>query len=145
MAVLNLLVAYEREEGRLAFLQWLLLAFIFPGLSADEALSIHEKLRNFVAAEMRTGALRFAWVLPAGMLCLAGLALYIPFILSFPPRPRILLIASVPVFLSGAIGMEMIGGILEEANGVHSWATAWPPAWRRQWRDSASGAISIRI
>lgn len=121
IALMNLLVAAEKKgESRAAFLQWFILSLAFFAVSCDEMLALHEKIGNLFPREMLTGALRFAWVLPAGVVCLIGLVLYIPFIRSFPGRARVYLIASAVVFLSGAIGMEMIGGMIEEANGVHN-------------------------
>ncbi|WP_146214728.1 hypothetical protein [Azospirillum thermophilum] len=121
IGLVNLFVAAEKaDESRTAVLQWLILSLAFFAISCDEMLALHEKIGNLFPAEMLTGVLRFAWVLPGGILCLIGLVLYIPFIRGFPGRARVYLIASAVVFLSGAIGLEMVGGMIEEANGVHN-------------------------
>ncbi|WP_207459689.1 hypothetical protein [Azospirillum sp. SYSU D00513] len=120
IAALNLIVALERRrDGRLPFLQWFSLSVIFLVFSVDEALSFHEKMGNLLPEGMKTGFTYFRWVIPAGIACLIGLVFYIPFILGFPGKARMLLIASAGVFLSGAIGMEMLGGaIVEGTDGV---------------------------
>src|SRR3546814_3115521 len=48
------------------------------------------------------------------VLCLAGLACFLPFILGFKGLDRALLIGSAIVFLSGAVGVEMLGGMEAE-------------------------------
>lgn len=80
---------------------------LFFLLSADEALSFHEKLSGRLTG---LGGLHFAWVIPAAAVCLAGLVAAIPFLRALSPRVRVLMLASAGVFLFGALGMEAIGG-----------------------------------
>jgi hypothetical protein len=97
---------------RLRF-HWVLLAAIFLALSADEACSVHEALSGRLTAGLGTsGALHFAWVIPAMLACAVGLMLFIPFIMSFPPRLRTWLLVSAAAFLTGAIGMEIAAGAI---------------------------------
>ena len=56
--------------------------------------------------------------LPALIACVIGLACFMPFILGFKGVDRALLLGSAVVFLSGAIGMEMIGGSVAEVAGI---------------------------
>jgi hypothetical protein len=107
-------IALEKHAAgdRLRF-HWVLLALIFLALSADEACSMHEALSGRLTSGLGTsGALHFAWVIPAMLVCAAGLVLFIPLIMSFPPRLRTWLLVSAAAFLTGAIGMEMAAGAI---------------------------------
>jgi hypothetical protein len=100
---------------------WLFLAALFLLLSLDEFSGIHEKISAGLASQFdNTGLFYFAWAAPAGLLALLGLAAFIPFIRSFPPRLAMLLMLSAAIFLFGAVGMEMVGGAMAEAAGVES-------------------------
>ncbi len=112
------IVALERWAAgdRLRF-HWAILSVLFFALSADEACSVHEALSGPLTAGLGTsGWLHFAWVIPAGFACAAGLVFYAPFIMSFPGHLRFWLIASAAAFLTGAIGMEMAAGALGAAS-----------------------------
>ncbi len=102
---------YRRE--RLIGAQWTLLGVVFFGLSADEALSVHELLSAPVGSSLGTsGFLTFAWVLPVAALCLLGLVAFIPFLRALPGRARATMLLAAALFIGGAIGMELIGGKL---------------------------------
>jgi hypothetical protein len=120
LALLAIAVQVKRESLFKA-LPWLILAGFFFALSLDEIATIHEWLSASLSAHMNnTGLFYFAWTLPALVVCLAGLACFVPFILGFNGVDRTLLIGSAVVFLSGAIGMEMLGGAEAELSGVTS-------------------------
>jgi hypothetical protein len=100
---------------------WYFLGFLFLLLSFDEFAGLHEKLSSALAARSaNTGLLYFAWAAPAGILSLVGLAAFIPFIRSFPTSLAVLLVVSAALFLGGAVGLEMVGGSVAEAEGVES-------------------------
>jgi hypothetical protein len=108
-----------KREGLFKALPWLLLSAAFFFVSLDESISLHEWLSAAIGARVNnTGMFYFVWAVPALVLCLAGLACFLPFILSFKGLDRALLIGSAAVFLSGAIGMEMIGGSVAEVAGI---------------------------
>lgn len=108
------IVALEKQAAgdRLRF-HWSLIALVFLALSADEACSMHEAISGRLTAGLDTsGALHFAWVIPAGLASAAGLVFFIPFIRAFPARLRSWLVVSAAAFLAGAIGMEMAAGAI---------------------------------
>lgn len=119
-ALLLLLIALQvNSQSRLKALPWFLLAAIFAVLSLDEIATLHEGLSAFLSARMdNSGLFYFAWTVPALIVCVAGLVCFVPFILSFKGVDRVLLVGSAIVFLSGAIGMEMLGGAEAETGGV---------------------------
>ncbi len=90
---------------------WMVLAIIFACLSLDEALSIHEKLIEPVRALFNTsGFLYYAWVIPGAIFVLAFLLGFFKFIKVLPPTTKRLFLTAGTVFVSGAIGMELLSG-----------------------------------
>lgn len=100
-------------------LYWLILSCVFGVLSLDEALSFHERLSDPVKNHLNTtGVFYFAWVIPALAACAVGALAYIPFLRSLPGKTMIFFIFAAVIFLSGAIGIEMIGGFYAEKSGI---------------------------
>ena len=101
------LPARDPAERRL----WLVLAATFVYLAADEALAIHERLIGPVRTHLHTGGLLFfAWIVPYLVAVLALAMWAAPKFWRLGNRFRILFGLSAVVFLSGAVGMEMLGG-----------------------------------
>ena len=100
---------------------WLLLAGIFLFLSADEAASVHEKvLRVMQSLHHFTGVFHFPWVIP-GMLLVVCLGLYYArFLLHLPLRTGLLTVLAALIYLSGALGMEMVGGRYADLHGENN-------------------------
>ena len=118
LSLLFIAVQVNRQQRRKA-IPWFLLSVIFLVLSLDEVAMLHEWLSAYLSARMdNSGVFYFAWTLPALVVCVAGLICFVPFILSFKGLDRVILIASAVVFLSGAIGMEMLGGAEAQAAGI---------------------------
>jgi hypothetical protein len=57
-----------------------------------------------------SGLLYFAWVVPYALVLTAFGILYLPFVWALPPQSRVLFVAAGIVFVSGAMGMELLGG-----------------------------------
>jgi hypothetical protein len=111
--------AQARQDGFYKALPWLLLSAAFFFVSLDESISLHEWMSAALGAQVDKGGLfYFIWTVPALIACVIGLACFLPFILSFKGLDRALLLGSAIVFLSGAIGMEMIGGSVAEVAGI---------------------------
>lgn len=102
---------FSRNRGNA--IQFFMLGALFFLLSADEGLSFHELLSARMGG---MGGLYFAWVIPAAILCLAGLVLLAPFLRALGPRVAGMMLAAAGIFLSGALGMEAIGGEVLLAN-----------------------------
>ena len=97
---------------------WALLCLVFVYLSFDEAASVHERFdaigRMLVDA---SGPLAFAWIVPiVPLVAVFGLG-YINFLRHQPRQVALLMVASAAVFLSGAVGMEMVGAANFDAHG----------------------------
>lgn len=111
-AILLAFIATEHKRKGDPALLWFILSAIFIFLSIDEMSSIHENLIEPVRATLNTsGLLYYAWVIPYGGAVLVFLALYLGFIMRLQPNIRLLFILSGAIYVTGAIGFELIGGL----------------------------------
>ena len=91
---------------------WKILAVIFLILSIDEGSSMHEMLSVSIGATLgiQGGMFYYAWVIPA-LLLLAVLALYFfKFWQNLYSSTRWLVFWAGLLYISGALGIEMLGG-----------------------------------
>lgn len=114
---------YDTQKRR----RWQLLGGIFIFLSLDELLSIHEVLmrptryllRNILDAQ-EFGVLYFAWFIPYGFALLFIVLYFLRFVFSLPRIVCAQFILAGVIFVSGAVGMEMIEGKIREMYGYQS-------------------------
>ena len=103
---------------------WWVLCFAFVFLALDEFGEIHEKLIKPLQEKLHTsgaGAFHYAWIIPYGIASIVfGLA-FLRFLLRLPRKTASLFVIGGAVFVTGAIGMEMVGGILFEEGGTKHW------------------------
>jgi hypothetical protein len=99
---------------------WAVLGVIFVGLSMDEAVGFHEMMINPVRDTLGTsGVFLYAWVIP-GLIFVAvfGIA-YLGFLLRLDPRIRSRMVLAGIVFVTGALGFEMMEGAFAEFYREH--------------------------
>lgn len=99
----------HHESGRSQRRFWAVTAFLLGFLSIDEAASIHEGfqvLGNFIVP--RTGIFYFSWWAPYLLALAPVLAVMTPGLLSLPKQTRNTLVISGAIFLTGAVGVELI-------------------------------------
>jgi hypothetical protein len=112
--------ARARGRGR-ETLEWAGVAGVFAFLAVDEATAIHEALvAPVLGATGASGVLHFAWLIPAFAVLAVLAGLYLGWYLRLPPRLRLLLTVALVLFLLGAVGGEMVGGVLYESGGEGS-------------------------
>lgn len=117
-AALLLVIATTHKKLKASYLPWLGLTFVFLFLAIDETASIHEKLTLPVRESLNTsGFLYFAWVIPYGIALAILWALYSKFLINLPRRTMILFFISGLIYVSGAMGLEMIGGLRADLHG----------------------------
>ena len=95
---------------------WLMASALLFFLSWDEASQIHEKLNKSMHALLGggdQGIFTFAWVIPYSVLVALVAVVMIPFIKELPRKLFLKLALAGSVYVSGAIGMEMIGAVHE--------------------------------
>jgi hypothetical protein len=100
----------KRQRDKYA-IHWMVLGGIFFLMSYDEASQMHERLnavtRSFLP-ESSMDFLFFAWVIPYAILALTIGFIYIRFLMNLPKRTAILFIIAGAIFVTGAIGLEMV-------------------------------------
>jgi hypothetical protein len=103
---------FEPDVARSHRLRWYGLGVVLAIMSLDEMASLHETFTSMIRNALGLGGmLYFAWVVP-GMLFVAAFGLsYLRFLFTLPRQVRVLLIAAGVVYLSGAVGMELVGGV----------------------------------
>jgi hypothetical protein len=94
------------------------LAVVLALMSLDEATSIHEMTTNPLRSLFETsGALYFAWVIPAMAFVAVFGILYSRFLFHLPARHSIRFLFAGSVYLLGVLGMEMVGGAYVSDHG----------------------------
>lgn len=113
-----------KKGGQDRSVMWVLMACVMAFLGIDEACQIHEYLMEPVKARIETsGFFGPAWVIPYGIAAIVLFLVVLPFLIRLEKSTRLLLIASGAVFVSGAVGIEMITGkyveyMYEQNDGV---------------------------
>ena len=97
---------------------WAVLSLLFFMLSADEIAMFHEMPIDPMRDMFQLGgALYYGWVIP-GILFVGLIGIgYLRFLWNLPTRTRNLMIFAGLVFVSGAIGVEMLSGIQADRFG----------------------------
>jgi len=122
--LLGIIARASKDAGDPDARSWRLLAWVFVYLSLDEAAALHEILIDPVkSATHVSGPFRFAWVFVAiPLLAILGVVL-LGFIRRLPTATRRAFIVAGLVFIAGAVGVEVIGGMLVdrgiEPHGLH--------------------------
>ena len=99
--------------------QWRALALAFLYLSLDELNALHERAIDPVRDALDLGGVLYlSWIVVAVPVLLVFLGLLLPFILALPSWTRAAFILSGAVYVAGAVGLEMVGGMLIEESGL---------------------------
>lgn len=89
---------------------WLMLAFCFLFVSLDEFVAIHEFIASNIYIIRNTkNVLLFIWIVPYGFLVISGVLLLRRFIIELPKDIRFWMCIAGILYLSGAMGFEIIG------------------------------------
>lgn len=109
----------KRKFGDRHTPRWWGLTIIFCLMSADEVASMHEHLIEPLRSLLNTGGiLYFAWVVFGVPLVLVFVIAYLRFLFDLRPKKvrRWFVLAGI-LYVAGALGMEMIGGLQADLNG----------------------------
>lgn len=97
---------------------WLGLAAMFTAFSMDEIVGLHERTQEPLRAALGLGgAFYFSWIVLAVPLVLLVGVLYLRFLLRLPAGIRNTMIIAAALFVGGAVGVEMLGGMQAEVHG----------------------------
>lgn len=104
-------ISFSHRKLNGSYLPWFGLALIFLFLSIDEFAMIHERLTLPVRETLNaSGIFFYAWVIPYGVALLLFLAVYAKFLISLKRKNLVLFVLSGTIYISGAIGLELLGG-----------------------------------
>jgi hypothetical protein len=121
-ALLCGLIARSHSQSATYVRPWAALSVAFVLVSFDEFVSIHEQAGETLRDQLGItgGPLFYSWVIPgAALVALLGIAL-LRFLRSLPRTTLRRLWAAGVLFLSGAIGLEMVGGAYAAVHGEHN-------------------------
>ena len=94
---------------------WAALSLTFLYLSVDEAALLHEMAVEPLRSRFGFGGLLYyAWVIPAGLAVLVFVAAFRGFLIHLPRTTAKRFVLAGGIFVSGAIGMESISGLLDD-------------------------------
>ena len=117
----GLLWALAQAPGVNYRARWKLLSFLFLYISLDEASQMHEMLIYPLREGLGLGGMfYFAWVVPAIPVAAFLVYWYWAPVMSVPGSVKAMAIGSAASYLSGALGIEMIGGAWADARGGHN-------------------------
>jgi hypothetical protein len=104
--------AATRWSSKWALLAWLGLGSVFLYLAYDEFFEVHEGLNAVWQAKLQvtSGYLFHAWVIPAAAFLAILLGIYLCFLLWLTPALRRRFVLCGVLFVSGAVGVEIVGG-----------------------------------
>lgn len=91
---------------------WFFLSLIFIYMSIDESVAIHEHFSDLRHTYDLTGVFFHAWVVIAIPVVLATAAIFTPFLFRVRRKTAIRLIFAGGIYVAGALGMELISGII---------------------------------
>lgn len=120
LLLLGVATAVARRGGKHVW-YWRGLTLVFAYLSLDELVALHEKTNSVTRDALGlSGALYFGWVVVAApVVLLFGLA-YLRFVLALPARTRLLVIAAGVMFVTGAMGFELVGAAIWDSGGAET-------------------------
>jgi len=117
LAVIAALAAQMKKPDRS---KWAILSVGFLIMAVDETASIHERfihpIRELLGNES-LGVFYYAWIIPGILLVLALGLFFLGFVWRLPATTRSTIILAATLYLAGAIGIEMIGGVYDETYG----------------------------
>lgn len=112
---LLLLISLVKKQMQRPWKLWVSLSALFLLVAVDEFIGIHEQLTQPVRALLDAkGLLYFAWIIPYAFLTMLLAGIYGRFVLGMPANIRNGLLLSATLFLVGALGLEMLSGMLFE-------------------------------
>ncbi|WP_309572509.1 hypothetical protein [Deinococcus sp.] len=102
---------------------WLGLSAVFAYLGLDEFAQLHDRtvpiLRTLLGSHA-TGGLKYTWILLFGPLTLIVFLATIPFLRNLRAKTRNGMLLAGAIYLGGALGLEIVKGVVDEAYGFDS-------------------------
>lgn len=104
--------------------KWAVLSYGFLFMAFDEAFQFHEKLilpMRSLLGNANLGVFYFAWVIPGIVLVITLGLFFLRFLLDLPPKTKRRFLMAAAIYLTGVLGMELVGGSYAEIYGLDNW------------------------
>jgi len=98
--------------------KWRVLKWIFLFLAFDEGFQIHEAFIIPSFKPLMPPALTVIWVIPYGIFAICCFLYFLPLIMNLPSRIRNLILISGTTYVSGALGLEIMGSFLVRTGDI---------------------------
>ncbi len=109
--LLGIIALFKNKNKDSYSRRWAILAFLFLCLSIDEASGLHELLIDPLNETFDfSGIFYLSWIIVGLVVILLLLFFYWRFFFRLPKRTRKSILLAATIYLSGAIGLEMVGG-----------------------------------
>ena len=116
-----LIYASTKQANKPYSAYWMGLALIFVFMGFDEGSRLHEEIGDLVETFIEAkGLLYFPWVIPYSVAFLITTIIYLRFYLTLDNTMKIRLFLCAFIFLSGAMGLEIISAQVAEDTGTSS-------------------------
>jgi len=120
-SLILLIITLKHKAMKSGYLYWLGLSILFFFLAIDEIASLHEQITIPVRQALdTTGILYFAWVIPYCIFLIVFVLIYSRFLLSLPKNIMLLFFQSGMIYVTGAVGFELLGGKQYELHGANN-------------------------
>lgn len=106
------LSVYDGDPANKRRTSWRILSFVLVLLAIDEVVMFHEMGTAAMEQLGLSGKLYFSWVIPGGIFAAVVAISFTKLLINLGWRTRLLFLASGAIFVSGAIGMELLAGII---------------------------------
>ncbi len=122
VAVVLAIAAYTEHTRFESSTAWWGLCAIFTYMSLDEATDMHGLWRAGMIDYVipGTNSAHFAWIIPGIIIVLVIAIVYLRWILSLPTRTRVLFIIAGVVFISGGLGLEVVGAYMADESYMNT-------------------------
>ena len=111
----------QRKEPQTVF--WVVLSFGLSYMALDEWFEFHEKLtqplRDWIGTA-KLGVFYFTWVIVGILIVALAILFFFRFVKKLDPKTRRTLFLAGALYIAGAIGFELIGGLVAESRGTEN-------------------------
>ncbi len=111
-SLISLILKEYKNQKNTIENKWNALRWTFIFLALDEGLQIHEAFIIPSIKPMLPTILNIVWVIPYAILSIFAIIYFMPLIQSLPRKLKYLVLLSGTIYISGALGFEMIGNFL---------------------------------
>ncbi len=118
--LLSLIFYLHRKQVAGLKMYWATLAIGFVYMAIDEFTQLHENVGiSFIPliGDHSHGFLYYSWVIPTFALMVFLALFYSSFLFKLPKATRISFIIAAIIYLTGLLGIEMVGGYYHELHG----------------------------